>query len=111
MNFLPVARTMPRLVLHKEFQLCELGFMRVEIEPAYTVARANRALLMWVLDTPSCPQSLPTLAPAAGFVRYMLSAGRGGFGLSGNECIRPSFYVMVYTHDKSDGDEGGEQGV
>ncbi|GAB4816094.1 hypothetical protein N2152v2_003140 [Parachlorella kessleri] len=41
-----------------------------------------------------------------GFVRYMLSAGRGGFGLSGNECLRPSLYVMVYTHDKSDGEEG-----
>ena len=33
----------------------------------------------------------------AGFVRYFLSAGRGGFGLSGHECLRPALYVMVYT--------------
>ena len=34
-----------------------------------------------------------------GYVRYYLSAGRGGFGLSGNECIHSSLYVMVCKSD------------
>ena len=42
--------------------------------------------------------SLPTLALcAAAHIRYWLSAGRGGFGLSGFECIQSSFYCQVYT--------------
>lgn len=40
-------------------------------------------------------------------MRYWLSAGRGGFGLSGNECLGSAFYCIVYTHetpeDKMDG--------
>ena len=63
---------------------------------------------------PSCPPlpRLPTPSPAtpaphAGFVRYWLSAGRGGFGLSGNACLGSAFYCIVYTHetpeDKLDG--------
>lgn len=35
----------------------------------------------------------------AGSVRYWLSAGRGGFGLSPQECIKPIFYVMAYTKE------------
>lgn len=38
-----------------------------------------------------------------GHVRYWLSAGRGGFGLSGNECIRSAFYCVVYTKETPDG--------
>lgn len=34
---------------------------------------------------------------ASGHVRYWLSAGRGGFGLSPAECEGPSFYCVVYT--------------
>ncbi|PSC69405.1 D-amino-acid chloroplastic-like [Micractinium conductrix] len=34
-----------------------------------------------------------------GHIRYWLSAGRGGFGLSGSECLGPAFYCMVYTHE------------
>ena len=30
-------------------------------------------------------------------IRYWLSAGRGGFALSPSECLRSSFYVMVYS--------------
>ena len=30
-------------------------------------------------------------------MRYWLSAGRGGFGLSSAECYGPAFYVVVYT--------------
>ncbi|KAI7837708.1 hypothetical protein COHA_008500 [Chlorella ohadii] len=37
-----------------------------------------------------------------GFVRYWLSAGRGGFGLSGNECLGSAFYCIVYTHEVPD---------
>ncbi len=33
----------------------------------------------------------------AGHVKYWLGAGRGGFGLSGAECLGPTFYCQVYT--------------
>ncbi len=39
------------------------------------------------------------LSSPAGHVRFWLSAGRGGFGLSTSECDYASFYVMVYTDD------------
>ncbi|KAL4442489.1 hypothetical protein ABPG77_005073 [Micractinium sp. CCAP 211/92] len=35
-----------------------------------------------------------------GRVRFWLSAGRGGFGLSGSECLDSTFYCVVYTHEK-----------
>lgn len=37
-----------------------------------------------------------------GHVRYWLSAGRGGFGLSGSECITSTFYCVVYAHEEED---------
>ena len=43
-----------------------------------------------------------TCAAPPGFVRYFLSAGRGGFGLSGNECISSSFYCIVYAGEKDE---------
>lgn len=33
-------------------------------------------------------------------MRYWLSVGRGGFALSPQECLQPTFYVMVYTQDE-----------
>eukprot|EP00891_Asterochloris_glomerata_P005439 jgi/Astpho2/5439/e_gw1.00076.31.1_t len=36
-----------------------------------------------------------------GYVRYWLSAGRGGFGLSPKECMAPAFYCVVYTKDEA----------
>lgn len=30
-------------------------------------------------------------------MKYWLGAGRGGFGLSSIECVRPTFYCQVYT--------------
>ncbi|CAG9462626.1 unnamed protein product [Pedinophyceae sp. YPF-701] len=39
-----------------------------------------------------------------GSVRYWLSAGRGGFGLSGKECVRPSFYCIVYGSTPAEAD-------
>lgn len=33
----------------------------------------------------------------AAHIKYWLAAGRGGFGLSGFECPRSSFYCQVYT--------------
>jgi 4-amino-4-deoxychorismate lyase len=43
-------------------------------------------------------------------VRYYLSAGRGGFGLSSDECLRSAFYVVVTRHDNiAHGDSQGER--
>lgn len=33
----------------------------------------------------------------AGYVRFWLSAGRGGFGLSSSECESPTFYCMAHS--------------
>ena len=41
-------------------------------------------------------------------MRYWLSAGRGGFGLSGNECLGSAFYCIVYTHEVPDDKLDGE---
>jgi 4-amino-4-deoxychorismate lyase len=38
-------------------------------------------------------------------MRYWLSAGRGGFSLSGNDCISPEFYCIFYTGPHRDIDE------
>ena len=38
-------------------------------------------------------------------VKYWLGAGRGSFGLSGNECVRPTFYCQVYTTPVGDVDK------
>lgn len=40
----------------------------------------------------------------AGHVKYWLGAGRGGFGLSGSECLAPTFYCQVYTTPEADVD-------
>lgn len=32
-----------------------------------------------------------------GFLRYWLSAGRGGFTLSGHDCLQPEFYCIFYS--------------
>ncbi|DBA96325.1 TPA: hypothetical protein ACH3X3_002502 [Trebouxia sp. C0006] len=37
-----------------------------------------------------------------GHVKYWLGAGRGGFGLSGAECLGPTFYCQVYTEPVGD---------
>lgn len=31
-----------------------------------------------------------------GYIRFWVTAGRGGFGLSPRECVKPGFYVIVY---------------
>ncbi len=46
------------------------------------------------------PQHRKPTAVAAGFVRYWLGAGRGGFGLSPRECVAPSFYVVAYETEE-----------
>jgi 4-amino-4-deoxychorismate lyase len=33
----------------------------------------------------------------AGFLRFWLSAGRGGFTLSGHDCLRPELYAIFYN--------------
>ena len=38
-------------------------------------------------------------------VKYWLGAGRGSFGLSGAECVRPTFYCQVYTTPPGDLDK------
>ena len=68
-----------------------------------------------VLCTSTHPPSVPTLPcccsspppPHAGHVRYWLTAGRGGFGLSGNECLSSAFYCVVYTKEQEDAKEDG----
>ena len=30
-----------------------------------------------------------------GFLRFWMSAGKGGFGLGSSECIRPAFYCIA----------------
>ena len=60
--------------------------------------RAYPALLL--LHSPPPP-------PHAGHVRYWLTAGRGGFGLSGNECLSSAFYCVVYTKEQEDAKEDG----
>lgn len=35
-----------------------------------------------------------------GHVRFWLSAGRGGFGLSASECLTSTFYCVVYTKEQ-----------
>ena len=42
-------------------------------------------------------QERPITGPCAGHLRFWLSAGRGGFGLTTKECLWSSFYVMAYT--------------
>jgi hypothetical protein len=49
----------------------------------------------------------PAPPPHAGHVRYWLTAGRGGFGLSGNECLGSAFYCVVYTKEQEDAKEDG----
>jgi 4-amino-4-deoxychorismate lyase len=45
---------------------------------------------------PPAPHRPPARPPApAGQVRFWLTAGRGGFALSPEECTEPGFYVMV----------------
>lgn len=41
----------------------------------------------------------------AAHVKYWLGAGRGSFGLSGGECVRPTFYCQVYTTPIGDVDK------
>ena len=38
-------------------------------------------------------------------VKFWLGAGRGSFGLSGAECVRPSLYCQVYTTPIGDVDK------
>ena len=42
------------------------------------------------------------MCDAAAHVKFWLGAGRGGFGLSGHECPRSSFYCQVYTVPEGD---------
>ncbi len=44
-------------------------------------------------------------------MRFWLSAGRGGFGLSGSECLDSTFYCVVYTHEKPEEELDGEHGA
>ena len=50
-------------------------------------------LVRVILETAAASQEL------TGYVKYFLSAGRGGFGLSGSECIHSSLYVMICRTD------------
>lgn len=49
--------------------------------------------------SPLCPplKPLPRRSPntPAGILKFWLTSGRGGFGLSTRECTEPGFYVMA----------------
>ena len=59
----------------------------------------QQALQIWLRpgQQPSKPRRGPDTALHAGHLRFWLSAGRGGFGLTTKECLWSSFYVMAYT--------------
>lgn len=50
-------------------------------------------------------QTVATSGCKLGSLRYWLSAGRGGFGLSPAECAESTFYAVVYSNVYS-GPEG-----
>lgn len=50
-------------------------------------------LLRIILETAAASKQLN------GHIRYFLSAGRGGFDLSGNTCLHSALYVIVYKRD------------
>ncbi len=55
-------------------------------------------------STPACapmhhPMHPPPPSPNAGIVKYWVSPGRGGFGLSSDECIEGTFYVMATSEN------------
>jgi len=52
-------------------------------------------LVRIIMETAAASQELN------GSIRYFLSAGRGGFGLSSSECIRSSLYVIVCRSDEN----------
>jgi 4-amino-4-deoxychorismate lyase len=52
-------------------------------------------LVRIILETAAASQELN------GHIRYFLSAGRGGFGLSSSECIHSSLYVIVSRTDEA----------
>lgn len=54
-------------------------------------------------------QNAYQVAADAGHVKYWLGAGRGGFGLSGAECLGPTFYCQVYIEPV--GDVDGERAL
>lgn len=43
-------------------------------------------------------------------MRFWLSAGRGGFGLSASECLTSTFYCVVYTKEQPEEELDGEGG-
>ncbi|EFN54669.1 hypothetical protein CHLNCDRAFT_52990 [Chlorella variabilis] len=64
----------------------------IPLPPGMTVEQMRRT----ILETTAASCKLN------GHVRYWLSAGRGGFGLSGNECLGSAFYCVVYTQEVPD---------
>ena len=48
---------------------------------------------------PAMTYLLPLQLIAAGIVKFWLSPGRGGFGLSPSECIEPSFYALATSEN------------
>ena len=42
-------------------------------------------------------------------MRFFLTAGRGGFELSGNDCLDSSLYVVIHSHEVDEGKQDGAQ--
>ena len=71
---------------------------RALLEHCYRLCILHRQCVGALSSQLNSAQASPFLG-SAGYVRYWLSAGRGGFGLSPKECMAPAFYCMVYTKD------------
>ena len=68
------------------------GGVRNHASPTSAPAQISRCMYM----LQPC-RSLNLCPLHAGNLRFWLSAGRGGFGLTTRECLWSSFYVMAYT--------------
>lgn len=78
-----------QLVPHVERFLAAAARANIPLPPR----TSPEQLVRIILETAAASQELN------GYVKYFLSAGRGGFGLSGIECIHSSLYVIVCRTD------------
>jgi len=63
-------------------------FKRSAEQAGLVMPKSDEAIMRIILDTAAASRNLN------GIVRYWVTAGRGGFGLSTRECTEPGFYAM-----------------
>lgn len=94
----PRGRRAARAV-HAAHDVHDVGGMWAARQGGTARPPTDRALSRRPLASLARASRPPSHAPA-GHVRYWLSAGRGGFGLSGNECLGSAFYCVAYTQEE-----------